>query len=89
MVKARRIIVHTGSYVAVGEGPVYHFASQAHLSAWAMKQHKVFAFMDTNSLIQGTMRSSRAAGVRFIDRRVRNVVDSGLFIVDSEPIVKE
>ena len=89
MVKARRIIVHKGEYVAVGEGPVYHFASQAHLSTWAMKQHKVFAFIDTNSLIQGTMRSSRAHGVRFIDRRVRNVVDSGLFQVEGEPIVKE
>ena len=87
--KARRIIVHKGSTVAVGEGPVYHFASQAHLSTWAMKQHKVYAFIDTNSLIQGTMRSSRAAGVRFIDRRVRNVVGSGLFVVDSEPIEKE
>jgi hypothetical protein len=89
MLKARRIIVHKGSCVAVGIGPVYHFASQGHLSAWAVRQRKVFAFMDTNSLSQGTMRSSRAAGVRFIDRLVRNVVDSGLFIVDSEPIEKE
>ena len=89
MVKARRIIVHKGSPIAEAEGPVYHFASQHHLERWAMKQHKVFAFMDTNSFHQGTMRSSRAKGVRFIDRRVRNVVDSGLFIVDGEPIVKE
>jgi len=86
MVKARRVIRPRGSENAYAIGKVYHFDSLSSLGSWTRKQHKVYAYMITDIRSQGIMRSGRA--MRWCDLNVRNILDSRLFQVEGEPIVK-